>query len=184
MAALHRSAQNSIMRNRTKPGSRLKPQQVRGNPHLQERNHDTYRARTKLKGPARCSGCGATYLRGHWRWQGTMPPAPSSALCPACRRVKDRYPAGELTISGSFATTHAEEIEGLIRNTAENEAREHPLHRIMSIKRRKGVVVVTTTDVHLPHRMGHALKDAWGGALATHYDDHGYYARVTWERDG
>lgn len=172
------------MRNRTKPGSRLKRQQVRGNPHLQERNHDTYRARAKLKGPARCSGCGATYVRGHWRWQGTMPPArTSTTLCPACQRVKDRYPAGELTISGSFATEHAEEIEGLIRNTAENEAREHPLHRIMNIKRRNGAVVVTTTDVHLPHRMGHALKDAWGGALATYYDDHGYYARVTWERN-
>lgn len=86
-------------------------------------------------------------------------------------------------MSGSFAAAHGEEIDGLIRNTADNEARERPLHRIMGIKSRKGALVVTTTDVHLPHRIGHALKDAWDGTLATHYDDHGYYARVTWERN-
>jgi hypothetical protein len=171
------------MRSNTKPGSRLKPGQVRGNPHLQERNHDPYRASAKLKGPARCADCGATYVNGHWRWQSLIPPARTATTCPACRRVKDRYPAGELAVGGSFVAGHAKEIEGLIRNTADNESREHPLHRIMELKWRKGAIVVTTTDVHLPHRIGHALKDAWGGALATHYDDHGYYARVNWERN-
>jgi hypothetical protein len=183
MAAVGVAAQNFLMRSNTKPGSRLKQQQVRGNPHLQERNHDPYRTRAKLKGPVRCVDCGATYVRGVWRWQGLMPPAPGKAVCPACQRVKDRYPAGEVTVSGSFLAAHRQEIEGLIRNTADNEAREHPLHRIMDITRRKGAIVVTTTDVHLPHRIGHALKDAWGGALATHYDDAGYHARVTWERN-
>jgi len=171
------------MRNNTKPGSRQKRQQVRGNPHLQERSHDTYRSKAKLKGPVRCTECGATYVRGVWRWQAVVPPAPGKTVCPACQRTLDRYPAGELTLSGSFLAAHHQEIEGLIRNTAENESREHPLHRIMEFKRRKGTLVVTTTDVHLPHRIGHALKDAWGGALATHYDDQGYYARVTWERN-
>ena len=172
------------MRPRTKPGSRSKSQQLRGNPRLREHVHDPYRAREKLKGPVRCTGCGATYLRGHWRWQGIMPPARATAVCPACRRVEDRYPAGEITVSGSFVAAHAKEIERLIRNTADKEASEHPLHRIMNLTRRRGAVMVTTTDIHLPHRIGHALKDAWGGALATHYDDEGYYARVTWERNG
>ena len=97
--------------------------------------------------------------------------------------MQDRYPAGEVTVSGSFVAAHSRDIESLIRNTAEKESREHPLHRIMELKRRKDALFITTTDVHLPHRIGHALKDAWGGALATHYDDHGYYARVTWERN-
>ena len=169
------------MRTNTKPGSRLR-RQTRGNPRLQERNHDPYRAQAKLKGPARCTGCGATYVNGHWRWQGVMPPPQTETACPACRRVKDRYPAGELTISGSFVESHRSEIESLIRNTVDTESKEHPLHRIMELKRRKGAIIIKTTDVHLTHRIGHALKDAWGGALATHYDDHGYYARVNWER--
>jgi hypothetical protein len=40
-----------------------------------------------------------------------------------------------------------------------------------------------TTDVHLPHRIAHALKDAWGGTMKTHYDLEGYFARVHWERN-
>ncbi len=171
------------MRHDTKPGSTLKRRQVRGNPHLQERNHDPYRAAAKLKGPGRCTGCGATYVNGHWRWQGVLPPARNTTVCPACRRVADRYPAGEITVAGAFVTAHGAEIEALIRNTADKESSEHPLHRIIELKRRKGTLFVTTTDVHLPHRIGHALKDAWGGTLATHYDDHGYYARVNWERN-
>jgi len=166
----------------TKPGSRL-ARQSRGNPRLQEKRHDPYRATTKQKGPVRCKECGVTYLRGLWRWQGTMPPAPATTVCPACRRVNDRYPAGEVTVSGSFIPAHSAEIEHLIRHTAERESQEHPLHRIMALKKTRGAIEVTTTDVHLPHRIGHALKDAWGGGLATHYDDHGYYARVTWERN-
>lgn len=166
----------------TKPGSRL-PRQARGNPRLQEERHDPYRATKKLTGPARCKECGITYLRGRWRWQGTTPPAPATMVCPACHRSNDRYPAGEVTVSGSFLAAHGTEIEHLIRNTAEAESREHPLHRIMTLRRRKVAIEVTTTDVHLPHRIGHALKDAWGGELTTHYDDQGYYARVTWQRN-
>jgi hypothetical protein len=53
----------------------------------------------------------------------------------------------------------------------------------MTLRRRGGAIKVTTTDVHLPHRIGHALKDAWAGELVTHYDEQGYYARVTWQRN-
>jgi hypothetical protein len=170
------------MRTNTKPGS-LPKRQTRGNPRLQERNHDPYRAQVKLKGLARCTGCGANYVNGHWRWQAVLPPARAATVCPACRRIQDRYPAGEVAVSGSFVAAHGKEIEALIHHTVDKESKEHPLHRIMELKRRKGTIRITTTDVHLPHRIGHALKDAWGGALATHYDDHGYYARVSWERN-
>ena len=106
MVGFGATADNFRMRNNSKPGSRLKRKQVRGNPHLEERNNDPYRAQAKLKGPARCTECGATYVNGHWRWQGVMPPAPAVASCPACRRVKDRYPAGEVTVSGPFVAAH------------------------------------------------------------------------------
>lgn len=157
--------------------------QTRGNPRLREEIHDPYRAKAKLKGPARCTECGATYWRGRWRWRELTPAVQGKTVCPACHRIKDHYPAGEVTASGSFVRAHSEEVEGLIRNTAEAEASEHPLHRIMTLRQRKGAFEVTTTDVHLPHRIGHALKDAWGGELATHYDEQGYYARVTWKRN-
>src|SRR5688572_33387053 len=123
------------MRHDTKPGSTLKRRQVRGNPHLQERNHDPYRASAKLKGPGRCTGCGATYVNGHWRWQGVLPPDRATTVCPACRRVADRYPAGEFTIGGSFVAAHGNEIVNFIHNTSDRESREHPAHLIMKINR-------------------------------------------------
>lgn len=166
----------------TKPGSRL-PRQTRGNPRLQESRHDPYRHSAKNKGPARCTKCGATYLRGRWRWQAPTPAPRAATVCPACRRIADRYPAGEVIVSGSFAAAHRAEIESLIRHTADNENGEHPLHRLIDLRRRNGRLEARTTDIHLPHRIGHALKDAWGGELATHYDEHGYFARVTWERN-
>ena len=165
-----------------KPGSRA-PRETRGNPRLQEEIHDPYRSSTKLRTPRRCSQCGATYLKGRWRWQGLLPPAPATAVCPACRRSNDRYPAGELTLRGAFLTAHADEAERLVRNVAAAESADHPLHRIMSLRQRHGTIEVTTTDVHLPRRIGHALEDAWGGKLSTHYDKQGHFARVTWERN-
>jgi len=154
-----------------------------GNPRLEEEIHDPYRSGTKLRGPRRCAKCGATYLRGRWRWQGLTPPPPATVECPACRRIHDRYPAGELIISGSFAAAHADELLNLVHNVADAENREHPLHRIMDVHRRSGTMEITTTDVHLPRRIGHALEAAWHGALKTHYDEQGYFARVTWERN-
>ncbi len=37
-----------------------------------------------------------------------------------------------------------------------------------------------TTDIHLPRRIGTALKRALHGTLDTHFDDAGYFVRVTW----
>lgn len=173
------------MRNRqtlNKAGSRL-PRQTRGNPRLQEERHDPYRTSSKLRGPRRCAQCGATYLKGHWRWEKLTPPTAATATCPACRRSNDRYPAGEFILRGTFVPAHADEILRLIRNVEADETREHPLHRIMGIDRRGGTITITTTDIHLPRRLGHALEGAWHGSLATHYDEHGYYARVIWERN-
>jgi hypothetical protein len=162
----------------------LRPRRQRlGNPRLAEEVHDPYRAGAKSRAPQRCSQCGATYLRGRWRWQGLTPPAPAAIVCPACRRINDRYPAGELLISGSFVAEHHDEVVHLVRNIEAAETREHPLHRIMAMRRRGGTIEITTTDVHLPRRIGHALEDAWHGALKTHYDEQGYFARVTWERN-
>ena len=155
----------------------------RGNPLLKERRHDPYKADEKLREPTRCPECRAVFLDGRWCWVDVEPVEPHDALCPACRRVKDRYPAGEIIISGAFATAHANEVLGLVRNTERAERDEHPLHRIMDIQTREHDVVITTTDVHLPRRIGHALEDAWDGELSTHYDQGGCFSRVTWRRE-
>jgi hypothetical protein len=161
----------------------LPPHRVRrGNPGLEEQIHDPYRSTLKLRTPVRCAQCGATYRNGRWTWELIRGAKPHSIVCPACRRSNDHYPAGELSLSGSFLMEHADEALRLIRNIEKAECNEHPLHRIMAIERTSGRIVVTTTDIHLPRRIGHALENAWGGTLATHYDEAGYFVRAHWER--
>ena len=156
--------------------------QTRGNPLLQEKVHDPYRAGEKLREATFCPQCGVRYRNGHWSWPQRQTRALRSRLCPACRRINDRYPAGEIIVSGGFFEDHRDEVLSRARNVEEFERSEHPLHRIMAIEQRGADTVITTTDIHLPHRIGHALKDAWGGNLKTHYDLAGYFTRVEWER--
>jgi RecG-like helicase len=63
------------------------------------------------------------------------------------------------------------------------EKAEHPLHRIMDIQETNDGFVVTTTDIHLPRRIGEALHRAYHGTLDFHYDDEAYLLRVNWTRD-
>jgi len=156
---------------------------TRGNPLLREQIHDPYRSREKLQEATRCPQCGIRYRNGRWTWPKTQTSAFKSHLCPACRRTNEHCPAGELVISGSFAAAHREEILGRVRHVEEAERNQHPLHRIMAIEQRGAKTVVTTTDIHLPHCIGHALKDAWGGTLRTQYDLEGYFTRVRWQRN-
>jgi hypothetical protein len=154
-----------------------------GNPRPAEEVHDPYRTSRKAKAPARCAECGAMYREGRWRWERIMPPPATSLTCPACRRTRDGVPAGEVTLRGAFYAEHADELLRLVRHVAKAERAEHPLHRIMTIRRDGTAATITTTDIHLPRRIGHALESAWDGTLATHYDEAGYFARIAWERN-
>ena len=157
--------------------------QIRGNPLLRERRHDPYRAHEKLRGMTTCPQCAAVYRNGRWMWPKTATVAIQNTLCPACSRIDDRYPAGELVLRGRFVASHRDEVLATVRRIAEQEQREHPLHRIMGIDEDGDEIVITTTDIHLPHHIAHALHDAWSGGMSTQYDLEGYFARATWERN-
>ena len=70
-----------------------------------------------------------------------------------------------------------------MRNAEAAEKHDHPLQRVMAIEDRDGGLVITTTDLHLPRRIGHALESAMKGTLETHYDESGYFVRITWTRE-
>jgi hypothetical protein len=88
-----------------------------------------------------------------------------------------------MTLSGTFFAAHREEIMQMVRNEAEAETAEHPLHRVMGIEEHPEQVVVTTTDIHLPRRIGHALEDSYKGKMEIHFDKEGHFARMKWHRD-
>ena len=111
-----------------------------------------------------------------------MPQAGHIALCPACKRIRDKLPAGEITLEGSFVHAHQVELVHLVRNEAEHEGKEHPLNRIMQLDEGTDQVLVLTTDIHLPQRIGEALKRAYDGELEMHYGHDEYTVRVHWRR--
>lgn len=149
---------------------------------LRERVHDPYKTRLKLAEPTVCPQCKAVFGRGRWHW-GEPPAGANEALCQACHRINDAYPAGELTLSGGYLAAHKAEIVNLARNQEEQENGEHPLHRIMGIADNGDALLITTTDIHLPRRIGEAVHKAFKGAFDFKYDDEGYFIRVNWRRE-
>ena len=149
---------------------------------IRENVHDPYKARLKLAEPSVCSQCGAVFQKGRWAW-GSPPSDAQEALCQACRRTNDGYPAGEVTLSGDFLRQHRQEILNLARNQEELEKSERPLHRIMAIEDGGHSVLIKTTDIHLPRRIGEAEHNAYEGELDYRYNEDTYFIRVSWRRD-
>jgi NMD protein affecting ribosome stability and mRNA decay len=146
-----------------------------------QRDHilDPYQAQKKLSEPTACRQCGAVYHHGRWQW-GQKPAGSHQDLCPACRRINDGLPAGIVTLHGLITPQHKDEIIGLARNEEEAEKAEHPLNRIVNIEDTAEGLVISTTDIHLPRRIGEALKRAFHGKLDMHFDEAGYFVRVDW----
>ena len=140
---------------------------------------DPYQARQKAKEPSACPVCGAVYHRGRWQW-AAKPDDAQDDLCPACRRIHDRFPAGVLTLHGAFARQHEGEFIALARHEEAAENRDHPLNRILAIEASNDGLTIATTDIHLPRRIGTALKRAYRGTLDMHFDKTGYFLRARW----
>jgi hypothetical protein len=125
------------------------------------------------------SACGAVYHGARWQWAVNPEPA-GEELCAACRRINDKFPARILTLRGTFASQHKQEILQLARHQEKAENKEHPLNRIMSIDDDPQGIVITTTDIHLPRRIGEAVRRAFHGKLEAHFEENGYFVRVSW----
>ena len=143
---------------------------------------DPYKRTKKLHEPTVCPQCGAVYHQGRWQW-AERPAGAHEELCQACHRINDDFPAGMVTISGDFLVLHKDEILHIVRRQEEIEKREHPFNRIMKVSDELDQVIVTTTDVHLPRRIGEALKSTLDGDLTLTYDEDGYFLRAEWRRN-
>jgi NMD protein affecting ribosome stability and mRNA decay len=160
----------------------------RPQPARREAQGDTYRKKTKkvekkLPDVTVCTGCKAVFRGGRWRWaREAKPTGTRRELCPACQRIRDKYPAGEVTLRGEFARAHREEILGVVRNLEAKEKAAHPQNRLMEIRAEGDTVMVTTTDVHLAHSIGVALFHAYRGTLHAPWAQKGDLLRVSWER--
>lgn len=145
-----------------------------------DNRHDSYRLMEKYSEPTICIDCGALFSNGRWNWND-LPNRAQHALCPACQRIKDNYPAGIIELSGPFLGKHYAEILKMIKNIQRKEISEHPLERILDMQETDEGITITTTGMHIARRMGDALFNAYKGKLNYHYDDENLI-RVYWHR--
>ena len=144
---------------------------------------DSYRTGFKFESPTLCPECHAVFHTGRWQWLRDWPADAHRQTCPACRRIQDHYPAGWLSLKGAFVREHRAEFIAIARHAQEAENRDHPLHRIMRIADQPGGLMITTTDIHLPRRIGEALRRAHKGEFNIHYDVGGCTVRAEWTRE-
>jgi hypothetical protein len=128
-----------------------------------------------------CGGCGAVFSRGRWTW-GAAPEGANRVECPACHRIRDRQPAGFITFTGALTADERAALVHLARNVEKHEKAEHPLHRIIAIEEDADEMRVTTTDTHLPQRIGEGVRHARKGTLGIVYGHDEYVVRVHWQR--
>ena len=149
-----------------------------------QRDHvlDPYRHQRKLPDGTRCPECRAAIHEGRWQWTQSAH-LDHDELCPACRRIREGFPAGMLTLGGGFARAHKDELIRLARHQEAAEAAEHPLNRIIGIEEGTDGFVITTTDIHLPRRIGEAVLRAYDGEFTMHFDEGAYFVRASWARD-
>ena len=107
---------------------------MRKDRNIKEKDHDPYDPKRKYPEGTYCPECSARFEGGRWIWaeEATIPGAPQ--LCPACRRKRDNFPAGEVVLSGAYLVAHREEIVNLIRNIVHDEKERTPLKRMIELK--------------------------------------------------
>lgn len=145
---------------------------------LQEMANEAY-TNAKLPEPAVCPRCNAVFKDGHWRW-AAIPVNARHAICPACQRQHDQYPAGFVVLEGAFFAAHSHEIMRLVHNHAQYERVGHPLKRIMTEEQQSESVLFTTTDIQLAYDIGEVVRRAYRGELEFHYNPEQNLLRVLW----
>lgn len=147
---------------------------------------DTYLPRRSPKGVIQCSGCGAFYFRRRWSLNAphgfSKPAHVQPIFCPACQKMRERYPGGELQLLG-VETRERGEIARILRNEEGRARQKNPLERIMQLQAKDGNWRVETTTEKLAQRLGRSIKKARGGKIEYKWGHNNKFVRVIWEKE-
>ncbi|MDP2689336.1 MAG: BCAM0308 family protein [Deltaproteobacteria bacterium] len=135
-----------------------------------------------------CGRCGAIYHKKRWTFNKKEMIARGEkkrmeVVCPACKKISDKFAEGFVTIEGEFQKAHRDEIINLIRNREERAMHFNPLDRVIEIKDAKGKIEVTTTTEKLAQRIGQMLGKAFHGDVEYKWSSDVKLARVVWKRN-
>ena len=144
---------------------------------------DEYESTGKFPDATVCIECGNVYKNGRWiHPDAQIGSAFGQTKCPACRRLEDHRPAGDITIKGPFTQQHHDEIMGRIRRIERKERARHPIEKIIGIVDEPYQTDITTSGIHLARRIGDALHHSFKGDLSYSYGRGEKSIQVHWER--
>ena len=136
-----------------------------------------------------CSTCRAIYQNKRWFFDEKLAAKLAGTdkvkevTCPTCRKIKDHYPEGILTLSGEFLKEHKDEIVTLLKNEAERVAGRSVADRIVTLTEEgKDRLVVETTTEKLAQHLGRAVYRAYKGELDFRWSEMNKFVRVYWSR--
>ncbi|RQN38236.1 BCAM0308 family protein [Paraburkholderia tropica] len=156
---------------------------MRRDKRLQPHTNDSYRAPARVMSGTGCRECGAIYENGRWIWSASAE-VTRQLLCPACRRIQDHAPAGELWLkSCDYLNAHLDQVVALLSREARNEAGLHALERIMDIQVQSDGVRVSTTGPHVLRKLTAAMLRAHHGRLSIEYRDGERLLRARWSHE-
>ncbi len=150
---------------------------------------DPYLDQAGLPEPALCSECGAVYRKKRWFFdteeaaQLKRSAATRNVVCPGCRKIKDRYAEGFVSLHGDYLWQHEAEIRSMLRNEENKAMAKNPLSRIISMERSADDMLIETTEEKLAEHLGRALHKAHQGELKVTWADDHAVCRVDWRRD-
>jgi hypothetical protein len=136
-----------------------------------------------------CTTCKAVYQNKRWFFDDKLfgklagTDKAREVTCPTCRKIKDRYPEGILTLSGEFLGEHKDEILTLLKNEAARVSGRSVADRIITMTEESGDrLVVETTTEKLAQHLGRAVYKAYKGDLDFRWSEMDKFVRVYWRR--
>ena len=133
--------------------------------------------------PTICPKCGVIYHNKRWFFDEEKKEyfneKSTKKLCPACRKIKDRFPMGVVLIEAEYLKDKKEEIRNHIMNIEKKEKINNPLGRIMTIKNSgKNKWNIETTTEHLAMTIGRSVAKTFGGETKFSFSKDEKFIRV------
>ena len=153
--------------------------------NLQE-SRDPYRPWGGQKALSFCRECGAVYGNKSWSLNPSFIPPKDrpvrGVICPACRKIRDGFPSGVITLEGGFLKAHKVEILNCVRNEEKRAGKFNPQERIIRIDDRGERVEIQTTSERFAQRIGREIARAFKGRTTYQWGSEDKFVRVAWHR--
>ena len=151
---------------------------------------DPYLAKGGPHEMAICKKCHAIYHKKRWFFDKAVyeeninKKITQKVLCPACQKIKDKFPGGIIILKGEFLKNKEErdEVLGLVKNEEELAKSINPLARIIEIRKKASEINITTTNEKLAQRLGRAIYKAHKGKVKYNWSHDVKLLRVDWEK--